>query len=66
MSVDIDIRYLTTPLVHGRRYEMSLMAYDDWLDECYDWSIISFSAKPTARQIISAKKLFYWKLRRQC
>ena len=59
MSVDVDIRYLRVPLVHGKRYEVSLMAYDDWLNRCYDWELYYFSAKPTKRQIRKCKSKFY-------
>jgi hypothetical protein len=59
MSVKINVDYRKVCLVHGKRFEVEFIAYDDWLNRAYEWEVYSFSAKPTSRQFRDIKKRFY-------
>ena len=59
MSVELDVKYSIEPIRYYDRYEVSILAYDDWLNRCFDWEVYSFSSKPTKRQIRKCKSKFY-------
>lgn len=58
MSEEFTLTYGRFPAIHGFRFELFCIAYDEYTEKPYDWELYSFSARPTKKQIRRYKSKF--------